>query len=112
VRTIHRFPDAAVRRAAIERMGWLRYVDQAGLRLVAAAPDPANPPHDLRLYDDPEGRLPGVRILVMTNGSPRRGGSLEQFAEPVPARLDDPIAAAAWQYDCPVEVYRALQRRT
>jgi hypothetical protein len=104
--------NSEVRRALIERMGWLTFIERAGLRLLHSAPDPGNRSHELQLYDDPHGRLGDVRILVMTNGSPRCSGELLRYAETVPARFDDPVAAAAWQYDCPVEVYRRLQRRT
>jgi hypothetical protein len=48
----------------------------------------------------------------MTNGSPDDDDRPLVFAETVPGHLDDPVEAAAWQYDCPVDVYRTLQRRT
>ncbi len=112
VAAIHRHHNSELRRAAIERMGWLAYIERADLRLVASAPDPGNAPHDLLLYEDPGSRLGGARILVMTNGSPDRSGAARRYAEAVPGHLDDPVAAAAWQYDCPVETYRLLQRRT
>ena len=51
-------------------MGWLTYIAAAGLRLVASASDPGNPPHHLELYEDPGGRLGDARVLVMINGSP------------------------------------------
>ncbi|RSM59854.1 hypothetical protein DMB66_26835 [Actinoplanes sp. ATCC 53533] len=112
VEAIHRHHNSEVRRAAIERMGWLTYIGRAGLRLVASAPDPGNAPHELLLYEDPDGRLGDARVLVMTNGSPHRSGALSRYAETVPAGIDDPIEAAAWQYNCPVHVYRRLRRRT
>jgi hypothetical protein len=112
VQQIHEEANSELRRAAIERMGWLTYIDKAGLRLVARAPDPGNAPHDLLLYDDPEHRLGFARLLVMTNGSPDRSGALRRYAEAVPGHFHDPVAAAAWQYDCPVETYRQLNRRT
>jgi hypothetical protein len=112
VEEIHRHHNSEVRRAAIERMGWLTYIDRAGLRLVASAPDPGNHPHELRLYEDPRRRLGPTRVLVMTNGSPDGTDRPPVYAETVPGHLDDPVEAAAWQYDCPVDVYRTLQRRT
>jgi hypothetical protein len=112
VEAIHHYPNSEVRRALIERMGWLTYVDRAGLRLVRTAPDPGNPPHELALYEDPDRRLGDIRIVVMTNGSPDRSGALRRYAEPVPGDIGDPVEAAAWQYQIPVETYRALQRRT
>ncbi|WP_051796991.1 DUF6745 domain-containing protein [Catenuloplanes japonicus] len=109
---IHRHPNTEVRRAAIERIGWDRYIGRAGWRLAASAPDPANPPHELLLYADPRERLGDVHVLVMTNGSPDRDGHLRRHAETVPASITDPVEAAAWQYGCDVETYRQLERRT
>jgi hypothetical protein len=109
---IHATRNAEVQRAAIERMGWLEYLDQAGLELIATALDPGNPPHRLSLYGDNSGRLRNARILVMTNGSPDRTGAEMRYAEPVPAVFNDPVAAAAWQYDIPADTYRNLARRT
>nr|WP_296073462.1 hypothetical protein [uncultured Actinoplanes sp.] len=112
VERIHAEHNSEVQRAAIERMGWPAYLDQAGLELVARCPDPGNPPHELALYADPRGRIGDSRILVMTNGSPGRGGAPVRYAEPVPARIGDPVEAAAWQYDIPADVYRTMARRT
>jgi hypothetical protein len=112
VRALHRHPNSEVRRAAIDLIGWADYIRRAGWRLVATAPDPGNPPHELALYEDPRRRLRNVRVLVMTNGSPDRSGELRRHAETVPDTIDDPVAAAAWQYGCPTEVYRHLRRRT
>lgn len=111
-RAINRIRNSEVRRAAIERIGWATYVERAGWRRVATAPDPGNPPHELVLYEDPRRRDGDVRVLVMTNGSPDRSGEQRHYAELVPGSFDDPVEAAAWQYDCPVEVYRQLRRRT
>lgn len=112
VERIHETRNAELARAAIERIGWLSYLDQAGLELIAIAEDPGNPPHELCLYADPSGLLNNAHILVMTNGSPDRSGAEMRYAEPVPASFDDPVEAAAWQYDVPVDVYRSLGRRT
>jgi hypothetical protein len=109
VRDIHREPDSRVRRAAIERMGWREYVEQARLQPVARAPDPGNPGAELALYDVPEAT---ARLLVMRNGSPDRSGRVREFAELVPRWLADPVEAAAWQYGCSPRDYRRLQRRT
>lgn len=106
---IHREPDSAVRRAAIERMGWRAYVEQARLHPVARQPDPGNPDAELMLYDIPEGT---ARLLVMRNGSPDRSGGMREFAELVPRWLGDPVQAAAWQYGCSADEYRRMQRRT
>jgi hypothetical protein len=107
--TVHHHPNSEVRRAGIERIGWTRYIREAGWRLVATAPDPGNDPHQLELYEDPARK---ERVLVMTNGSPDRSGELRRYVEPVPAHFDDPVDAAAWQYGCPARVYRKLRRRT
>ncbi|NMO52373.1 hypothetical protein HH310_14350 [Actinoplanes sp. TBRC 11911] len=111
-RELHAHPNTEVRRAAIELIGWTEYIDRAGWRLFATAPDPGNAPHELALYEDPSERLRGVRVLVMTNGSPDRHGKPLRYAETVPDTIDDPVEAAAWQYGCPVELYRELRRRT
>jgi len=107
---IHALDNSEQRRIAIERMGWQRYLEQARLTPVAEADDPANPGATLRLYEVPGTE--DARLLVMRNGSPDRSGVDRFYAEPVPARFGDPVEAAAWQYGCPVETYRALERRT
>jgi hypothetical protein len=90
-------------------LGWETYIRRADLRPVATAPDPGNDGAVLRLFDIPGAN---ARVLVMRNGSPDRSGALRLYAEVVPSTIDDPVAAAAWQYGCPVEAYRQLQRRT
>jgi hypothetical protein len=101
--------NSEVRRVAIERLGWTTYLRQSGLKPVATASDPANRARSLRLYAVPAA---DARVLLMTNGSPDRSGRIRMYAEPVPAWIDDPVAAAAWQYGVPVDIYRRLQRRT
>ncbi|MFG1928579.1 hypothetical protein [Cryptosporangium sp. NPDC048952] len=80
--------------------------------MVATAPDPGNPPHELVLYEDVFHRLGNVHVLVMTSGSPDRDGRPLRYAELVPSSFRDPVEAAAWHDDCPVDVYRQLSRRT
>jgi hypothetical protein len=109
---LHAEPNSEVRRVLIERMGWPAYIQRAGLTLLASAPDPGNGEHELRLYELPPELHEDRRLLTMVNGSPDRSGRRREYAELVPAGFDDPIAAAAWQYDCPPEVYRELLRRT
>lgn len=109
---LHAEPNSEVRRVLIERMGWPAYIEQADLRLVASAADPGNGEHELRLYELPPALHENRRLLTMVNGSPDRSGRRRVYAELVPVDFDDPIAAAAWQYDCPPEVYRELLRRT
>ena len=105
--------NSEIRRAAIESMGWPTYIHQAGLTLVASEADPGNHPHTIFLYDVPTQLFDQpIRVILMTNGSPDRSGALRQYAETVPAEIDSPVEAAAWQYGVPVEIYRQLQRRT
>ncbi|WP_344828643.1 DUF6745 domain-containing protein [Actinocorallia longicatena] len=106
-------PNIEVRRCAIERLGWDTYIDQAGLRLVGAAPDPGNDGSELRLYDLPRTVLNRpARVLLVVNGSLERDGTRRRYGLGVPAHLDDPLAAAAWTYGLPVSRYAELARRT
>ena len=107
--------NAEVRRAAIELTGWEHFISDSGLTLVASAPDPGNPPHDLELYDLPD-RLRDMyddqaRILLCTNGSVEPDGTRRRYGLPVPAHHNDPVAAAADLYGWPVEAYRRLEVR-
>lgn len=112
VAEIHQVANSEARRVLIEVMGWERYLAEADLPLLAEAPDPANPPHTLRLFALPAAGWQDLNLLVMTNASPGLDGAVRLFAEFVPAGFDDPVAAVAWQYGVPVAVYRTLQRRT
>ncbi|GAA3719943.1 hypothetical protein GCM10022224_102350 [Nonomuraea antimicrobica] len=109
--TVQRIADEVnveVRRCAIERLGWEAYIEQAGLWLVGAAPDPGNPGCELRLYDLPEG----PRVLLAVNGSVERDGHRRRYGLTVPGHLDDPLAAAGWTYGLSGEQYSLLLRRT
>ncbi|GGT24504.1 DUF6745 domain-containing protein [Streptomyces purpureus] len=113
VERIHAETNVEVRRAAIERIGWDAYIEQAGLRLVGTADDPGNPGFRLRLYDVPRelwGR--SARLLLTVNGSVEPDGRRRQYALGVPAFLDDPVAAAGWSYGLSGEQYGRLRRRT
>lgn len=112
VAEIHAVPNSEARRVLIETMGWDRYLAQARLPVIAEVPDPANPPHRLRLYRLDDAGWDDLSLLVMANASPGPDGRVRRFAEFVPARFEDPVEAAAWQYGVSVEVYRRLQRRT
>jgi len=103
--------NSEIRRAVIERVGWDRLEDQLG-EPVHVAPDPANPPHELRLYDIPDVYEEPVRLVTMTNASPDRDGTVRRYGETCPASISDAVAASAWAWDVPVETYRALQRAT
>src|SRR5262249_54887682 len=61
--------NVEVRRSAIERIGWDRFLDEAEVDLLGSAPHPGNPGCELRLYHVPPaswGRA--VRLLVAQNG--------------------------------------------
>jgi hypothetical protein len=105
--------NTEVRRCAIERIGWDTYIDQAGLDLVSAAPDPGNPGCRLQLYDMPT-RLWGApaRVLLAVNGSVERDGHRRRYGLSVPADLDDPVAAAGWSYGLTGDQYAQMLRRT
>ena len=103
--------NAEVRRCAIERIGWEQVTDR--LTLVAAAPDPGNPGHDIALYDLPaELQLydDRARLLVVHNASLDKGGHRRTFGLPVPASHADPIAAAADLFGIPAAAYAATAR--
>lgn len=100
--------NVEVRRCAIENLGWGDYIDQAGLRLVAAAPDPGNPGSELRLYDLRER----TRVLLAVNGSLERDGRRRRYGLTVPGGIDDPVAAAGWTYGLSGDQYARLVRRT
>ncbi len=100
--------NVEVRRCAIERLGWSAYIDRAGLRLVASAPDPGNPGSLLHLYDLRED----TRVLLAVNGSVERDGHRRRYGLTVPGFLDDPVAAAGWTYGLSAEQYALLARRT
>jgi hypothetical protein len=108
VQRIEREANVEVRRCAIEHLGWASYIDQAGLHLIASAPDPGNPGSELRLYDVRKE----TRVLLAVNGSVERDGHRRQYGLTVPGFLDDPIAAAGWTYGLSAEQYSLLLRRT
>ncbi len=113
VERIHAEPNIEIRRSAIERIGWDRYVDQAGLKLLGTADDPGNPGFRLGLYDVPAdtwGR-PG-RLLLTVNGSVEPDGRRRRYGLGVPAHIDDPLDAAGWTYGVSGQQYARLVRRT
>lgn len=101
--------NVEVRRCAFERLG-VEQLEQS-LRLLAAAPDPANPPHMLRLYDLPRPWLSG-RLLVVDNASLDKGGHRRRFHIFVPPHISDPVEAAANSFGMTVEQYSRMQRAT
>ena len=107
-------PNAEIRRCAIEKRGWDRFVVDAGLAQVEDnVPDPGNPGRELALYDVPAAIYDEpVRVLLCTNGSADRDGTIRRFGLTVPADIPDPVAAAAWTYDVSPAEYAGLARRT
>jgi hypothetical protein len=109
--------NSEIRRCAIERRGWDRFVGEAGLRQVGAAlVDPGNPGQVLRLYDLP-GHLRDLyhqpaRILVVRNASPDRDGNRRAFGLPVPADVPDALSAVAATFAVSPAEYAALVRAT
>jgi hypothetical protein len=109
--------NAEVRRCAIERRGWDRFVTEAGLEQVGAAhADPGNPGQRLVLYDLP-GHLRDLyhrpaRILVVHNASPDRDGHRRAFGLPVPAGVPDALSAAAATFGVSPAEYAGLARAT
>lgn len=107
--------NTEIRRCAIERYGWDRYLEHLGLVPVDVADDPGNPGHTLSLYTIPDAHQvyeEPVRMLVMENASLDRDGTRRTFAETVPDTIDSAIEAAAWQFDIPVDEYRSMVRAT
>jgi hypothetical protein len=112
-RLIRDLDNSEVRRVAIERVGWDVLESQLG-EPVAVAADPANWPHELKLYDLPDDLFEEpVRLVCMTNASPDKDGTrTRRYGETVPAGIADPVAAQAWAWDVDPSVYRQLQRAT
>lgn len=60
--------NAEIRRIAVERLTWDRFVAEANLALVhGPVPDPGNPGNTLALYDLPPVYAIGTRLLPCTN---------------------------------------------
>ena len=108
--------NTEIRRCAIERVGWDRFITDSGMSCVGdAVPDPGNAPHTIALYDLPEVLsdmyAEPARVLLCTNGSEERDGTRHRFGLICPARHTDPVAAAGDLYGIPADVYRQLQIR-
>src|SRR5690606_16625649 len=104
--------NVEVRRCAIERIGWTRFVREARLEQVGEThPDPANPGFELTLFAVPSLLyLSGpARVLLCTNASRERDGSRRSFGLIVPASVPDALAAAAWTFDLDRERYARLE---
>ena len=105
--------NTEIRRVAIERLGWDRFIDQAAMVPVGLpVPDPGNPGQELALYDVPSRVYRAhVRVLLCTNGSTERDGTRRRFGLTVPGHFADPVAAAAWSFGWTREQYAALEHR-
>ena len=109
---ILREPNSEIRRCAIEKIGWDRLVDSMGLTPVATSPDPGNPGQVIDLYDLPRQVYDEpVRLIVVANGTVESDGRRRRFGLTVPAEISDPVAAAAWTYDVPKEMYLTIAAR-
>ncbi|WP_431917759.1 DUF6745 domain-containing protein [Nonomuraea jabiensis] len=111
---ILRETNAEIRRCAIERRGWDRFITEAGLAQIGpAVPDPGNPGQTLTLHDVPADiYTTHVRVLLCTNGTVERDGTRRRFGLTVPADCTDPIQAAAWTYGLTPAQYAGAQRRS
>lgn len=105
-------PNVEVRRCAIEALGWARFTDEAGLKLVDECADPGNPGQRLGLYSVP-GKTWGAaaNVLVCSNGTVDLDGSRHTFGLLVPATVREALGAAAWGYGLTADEYAGLERR-
>lgn len=102
-----------IRRAAIERLGWDSYIEQAGLTLVSSAADPGNPGAELRLYHVPSEHWGfDTRVVLVVNGSQERDGTRRRYGINVPGHIDNPLDAVGWSYGLDGSQYAQLLRRT
>lgn len=104
--------NVEVRRAAIERLGWDRFIESAALRLIDRADDPGNTGHSLDLYGTPRDWRGGGRILLATNGSVERDGTRRRYGLAVPGHFSSALDAAGWTYGLRGTDYARLARRT
>lgn len=101
-----------IRRTAIERIGWDRWIDDAGMRLIDESDDPGNEAATLALYASPRQWRTNQRILVVTNGSRERDGRRRRYGIHVPGWVPTALTAAAWTYGLDADDYAQLVRRT
>ena len=105
--------NTEIRRCAIERMGWDRFVADAELTLSDEADDPGNPGQVLRLYDVPRTVLDlPVRVLVCHNATRERDGSRHTFGLTVPTDCRTALSGAAWTFGLTETQYKTLARAT
>jgi len=109
-------PARARRRVPPDRRraaGWDRFVADARLALVdGPAADPGNPGGTLSLYEYSASVERGARLLLCSNASPERDGSVRRFGLHVPTTVDDAVSAAAWTFGLDRTTYERLERAT
>jgi hypothetical protein len=88
-------PRFAVRQAAIDRMGWDRFLAEAGFAQVARTAAEPEGNGTVSLYDVPDG-LFGMPARMMV-WVPARGRTV--FAAGVPRDLTDPVGAYEWSFE-------------
>lgn len=105
--------NTEIRRSAIERIGWDRFVTAARFTELDRTADPGNPGQLLRLYDMP-GRVPSrhMRVLLCSNATRERSGERYSFGLAVPTDCSTALAAAAWTFDLTEDQYTQLARAT
>jgi hypothetical protein len=105
--------NSEIRRVMCERMGWDKFIKDAGLALVDECDDPGNPSQVISLYDTPE-KIEGqpVRLFHCVNGTPKPNGEVPQYGITVPVTIATALEAAALIAGMPVEMYRQISRRT
>lgn len=108
--------NTEVRRCAVDKMGWDRFIKEAGLEVIGEPkPDIANPGFPLTLYSLPEEMRifeQPVNLLHCFNATLERDGSRREFGLTVPAEITDPVEAAAWLNSETVEDYLKTARAT
>jgi hypothetical protein len=105
--------DPAIRRCAIERIGWDRFVTAAQLAELDRIPDPGNPGQLLRLYDVPgRGLNSRIRVLLCTNATRECSGDRRSYGLAVPPDCPSALAGAAWSFDLAEAEYANLARAT
>ncbi|WP_407667524.1 DUF6745 domain-containing protein, partial [Mycolicibacterium llatzerense] len=107
--------NTEIRRCAIEKSGWDAILAAMGEQPIDICADPAKPENLYQLYRVPDKVNPygqAVNLLVMTNGSPDRSGTVRRYGETVPAHITSALSAAAWQFGVDPTVYATASRRT
>ncbi|WP_229675692.1 DUF6745 domain-containing protein [Hoyosella rhizosphaerae] len=112
VERINKERNIEIRRCAIERIGWDRYIETAELELVDRGDDPGNPESQLELHAHPADWGRTGRVLLVVNGSRERDGQRRRYGLHVPHWINSALNAAAWTYGLSGTDYAQLVRRT